>query len=88
MHKDCKLQNSNYSCVAKPNINPLHFQRAYFVHSLTNLGDFCSFGCTMWSATKYFYLHAMEQCLKIYKSLTLSAYDRLVYPNMLKTQVI
>jgi hypothetical protein len=32
----------------------------------------------------FWFLQAMEQCLEIYKSLSLSACNRLVYPNMLK----
>jgi hypothetical protein len=34
------------------NIDPLHFQKAYFVHSLINLNDFCNLGCTNWRFTK------------------------------------
>lgn len=33
-------------------IDPLHFQRAYFVHSLINLNNFCNFGCINWRFTK------------------------------------
>jgi hypothetical protein len=45
----------------------------YLVHSFINLNDFCSIGCSKWRATKCFWApKEIEQCTKIYKSLSLS----------------
>jgi hypothetical protein len=73
MIKKLELQNSTCSYVLKLNIDPLHFQRAYFVHFETNLNDFCNFGCTRWRITKPFQiLETIEQVLNIDEFLSTS----------------
>jgi hypothetical protein len=73
MIKELDLQNSTCSYVLKLNIDPLHLQRAYFVHFETNLNDFCNFGYIRWRITKSFQtLETIEQIPNIYEFLSTS----------------
>jgi hypothetical protein len=85
MHKDVKLQNINYSYVPKSNMPPSLPKGHILLTPWLFWTIFVALDAPCGGLQNLFWaLKAMEQCLEIYKSLSLSACDRLVYPNMLK----
>jgi hypothetical protein len=72
MIKKLDLQNSTCFCVFKLNIDPCHFQMAYFVHFETHLSDFCNFKYISWRIIikKIQTLKTIEQVSNIYEFLS------------------
>jgi hypothetical protein len=68
MIKKLELQNSTCPYILQQNINPLHFQRAYFVHFETNLNDFCNFGCNSGGLQNLFKLEKQLNKFQIFMS--------------------
>ncbi len=52
MTKDLELQIAKWFYWSKPNNDPLHFIRTYFVHFKTSWNEFCGFECTKCRSTK------------------------------------